>query len=283
MNRRLMMILMAAFVVAIACSYLVFRIVGNRLGAPNHQLTSVVAAAHDIKLGSVLSSYDLTTMEIAGALPQGAILNSSDAVGRGVLSNLYLGEPIVNNRLAGKGSGGGLAATIPEGMRACAVKVDDVVGVAGFATPGMRVDVLISGTPPGTTDAAQGSQVRTLLQNIQVLSAGTDIQRDVAGKPQQVQVVNLLVTPQQAEALSLANSQTKIQLILRNPLDTKLTATPGTGLARLYGEAMAPVGSSQPVHATGTPMRKKPTVYLIEVFNGSKRSEVKFASPEGKQ
>ncbi len=189
----------------------------------------------------------------------------------------------MNSRLAGKGAGGGLAATIPEGMRACAVKVDDVVGIAGFATPGMRVDVLISGTPPGTTDAAQGSQVRTLLQNIQVLSAGTDISRDVSGKPQQVQVVNLLVTPQQAEALSLANNQAKIQLILRNPLDTKLTTTQGTGLAHLYGEAMAPTRSSQPVHATGKPVGEKPTVYRIEVFNGSKRSEVKFASPEGKQ
>ncbi len=283
MNQRITTILIAAFIVAIGCSYLVFRIVGNRLGAPNHQVTSVVAAAHDVKLGSVLSNYDLTTMEISGALPEGAILKASDAVGRGVLSDLYLREPILNSRLAGKGSGGGLAATIPEGMRACAVKVDDVVGVAGFATPGMRVDVLISGTPPGATDATQGSQVRTLLQNIQVLSAGTDISRDVSGKPEQVQVVTLLVTPPQAEALSLANNQTKIQLVLRNPLDTKLIATPGTGLEHLYGEATAPVGSSKPTHATGKPARNRPTGYQIEVFNGSKRSEAKFASREEKQ
>jgi pilus assembly protein CpaB len=283
MNRRLTGILLIAFVVAVACSYLVFRIVGNRLGSPQHRVTAVVAAAGDIKLGSVLRNVDVTTVDIVGTLPQGAILKPADAVGRGVISDLYPGEPVLESRLAPKGSGGGLAATIPDGMRACAVKVDEVVGVAGFATPGMRVDVLISGNPPGTTVAStQGSQVRTLLQNIQVLSAGTDIQRDAEGKPQQVQVVNLLVTPQQAEALSLASNQTKIQLILRNPLDTKVVDTPGTGLSHLYGEANVPVGipkAQRPVHRAPPAAR----VYLIEVFNGSKKTEAKFASHEEKQ
>lgn len=283
MNRRMTGILLIAFAVAFACSYLVFRVVRNRLGGPQHKVTRVVAAATDIKLGSVLRKVDLTTVDIAGSLPQGAIVNPADAIGRGVISNLYLGEPVLENRLAPKGSGGGLAATIPDGMRACAVKVDEVVGVAGFATPGMRVDVLISGNPPGTTaTSTQGSQVRTLLQNIQVLSAGTDIQRDAEGKPQQVQVVNLLVTPQQAEALSLASNQTKIQLVLRNPLDNKLADTPGTGLAHLYGLDNVPIGP--PSHARA--VRKAPVaprVYLIEVFNGSKKTEAKFASHEEKQ
>jgi pilus assembly protein CpaB len=283
MNRRLTAILLTAFVIAIACSYLVFRVVGNRLGAPHRDVTRVVAAARDIKLGSVLSSGDLTTIEIAGPLPQGALLKPSDAVGRGVLSDLYSGEAILNSRLAAPGSGGGLAATIPNGMRACAVKVDDVVGVAGFVTPGTRVDVLISGNPPGTTNTAEGSQVRTLLQNIQVLSAGTDIQRDAEGKPEQVQVVNLLVTPQQAESLSLASNQTKIQLVLRNPLDTKLAETSGTGLARLYGEANVPAGEPLSAHRMRTTADTAPHVYLIEVFNGSKRSEEKFTTQEKKQ
>jgi pilus assembly protein CpaB len=281
MNRRLTAILLTAFLVAAGCSYLVFRIVGNRLGAARHQTTRVIAAARDIKLGSVLTSADLTTIEIGGALPQGAILKASDAIGRGVLSDLYIGEPILNSRLAAPGSGGGLAATIPDGMRACAVKVDDVVGVAGFATPGMRVDVLISGNPPGTVNTAQAWQVRTLLQNIQVLSAGTDIQRDAEGKPRQVQVVNLLVTPQQAEALSLASNQTKIQLVLRNPLDTKLAETPGTGLAHLYGQANVPIGPPRPAHMSRRVATPAARVYLIEVFNGSKKTETKFASHEG--
>jgi pilus assembly protein CpaB len=282
MNRRLLNILLIAFVIAAGCSYLVFRLVGNRLTGSRQTTTRVVAAATDIKLGTVLRDADLTTVEIAGTVPKGAILKREDVIGRGVISNLYLGEPIQESRLAAPGSGGGLAATIPQGMRASAVKVNDVVGVAGFVTPGMHVDVLIAGTPPGN-NAGQGPVVRTLLQNIEVLSAGTDIQRDAEGKPQQVQVVNLLVTPDQAELLSLASNETRIQLVLRNPLDQKLDATSGSGMAQLFTD----VKPLKPVVASGTPRAPKAVPasrsYLVEVFNGSKKTETKFASGEEKQ
>lgn len=279
MNRRLLNILLIAFVIAAGTSYIVFRLVGARLSAPRQTTTRIVAAATDIKLGTVLRDADLTTIEVVGTLPKGAILRAQDAIGRGVISNLYLGEPVLDNRLAAPGSGGGLAATIPQGMRAAAVKVNDVVGVAGFVTPGMHVDVLITGNPPGA-NVSQGSQARTLLQNIEVLSAGTDIQRDAEGKPQQVQVVNLLVTPEQAELLSLASNETHIQLVLRNPLDNKLDKPPGTAVAQLFSEGppppKAPVAAHQAKPASSS-------VYLVEVFNGSKKSETKFASGEEKQ
>src|ERR1700731_2056083 len=237
MNRRLLNILLIAFVIAAGCSYIVFRLVGSRLSGTRQTSTHVIAAATDIKLGTVLRDADLTTIEITGTLPKGALLKKENAIGRGVISNLYLGEPILENRLAAPGSGGGLAATIPQGMRATAVRVNEVVGVAGFVTPGMRVDVLITGNPPGVTaSTGQGSLVRTLLQNIEVLSAGTDIQRDAEGKPLQVQVVNLLVTPDQAELLSLASNQTKIQLVLRNPLDTQTAHPPGTAMNTLFAD-----------------------------------------------
>jgi pilus assembly protein CpaB len=279
MNRRLLNILLIAFAIAAGCSYIVFRLVGNRLSAKNRTTTHVVAAATDIKLGSVLRDADLTTIEIAGTLPKGIILRKEDALGRGVISNLYLGEPVLENRLAAPGSGGGLAATIPQGMRATAVKVNEVVGVAGFVTPGMRVDVLITGIPPGAGNTGQGSLVRTLLQNIEVLSAGTDIQRDAEGKPQQVQVVNLLVNPTQAEILSLASSETRIQLVLRNPLDTKLDKPPGTATAQLFSDANPP----KVVVAGHRVSKPAPSrVYLVEVFNGSKKSETKFAAGEDK-
>lgn len=283
MNRRLLNVLLSAFVIAAGCSYIVFRLVGNRLAATHQTTTRVFAAATDIKLGSVLRDSDLTTVEIVGTLPRGAILRREDAIGRGVVSNLYLGEAILESRLAAPGSGGGLAATIPQGMRASAVKVNDVVGVAGFVTPGMRVDVLISGNPPGTANTNQGPMVRTLLQNIEVLSAGTDIQRDAEGKPQQVQVVNLLVTPQQAELLSLASNETHIQLVLRNPLDTNLDKPPGTAMAQLFTDAAppkAPVAVRKAAPSAGPPPSH---VYLVEVFNGSKKTEAKFASGEDKQ
>jgi pilus assembly protein CpaB len=278
MNRRLLNILLIAFVIAAGCSYIVFRLVGSRISATRQTTAHVVAAATDIKLGSVLRNTDLTTIEIAGTLPKGAILKKEDVIGRGVISNLYLGEPVLESRLAAVGSGGGLAATIPQGMRASAVKVNDVVGVAGFVTPGMRVDVLIAGNAPGAANASQGVIEKTLLQNIEVLSAGTDIQRDAEGKPQQVQVVNLLVTPQQAEVLSLASSETRIQLVLRNPLDTKLDNPPGTAMAQLFADTNAP----KPKLVVSGPKTPKaaPRVYLVEVFNGSKKTETKFAGEE---
>src|SRR5277367_4832754 len=182
MNRRLFFILVSAFVIAAFGSFILYRLVGNRLGAPQQKTTRVIAAVSDVKLGSVLRDVDLSTTDIVGTLPNGAILKKEDAIGRGVISDLYQGEPILESRLAAKGSGGGLAATIPPGMRACAVKVDDVVGVAGFVTPGMRVDVLTSGTSSGGSSATQAIMVNTILQNIEVLSAGTDIQKDDEGK-----------------------------------------------------------------------------------------------------
>jgi len=279
MNRRLLNILLIAFVIAAGCSYIVFRLVGNRLSGTRQTTTHVIAAATDIKLGSVLRDADLTTIEITGTLPKGALLKKENAIGRGVISNLYLGEPVLESRLAAPGSGGGLAATIPQGMRATAVRVNEVVGVAGFVTPGMRVDVLITGNPPGGA-TAQGSLVRTLLQNIEVLSAGTDIQRDAEGKPLQVQVVNLLVTPAQAEILSLASSETRIQLVLRNPLDTKLDKPPGTATAQLFTDSSPPKVVVAGQRVVSKPA--SPRVYLVEVFNGSKKSETKFAAGEDK-
>ena len=283
MNNRVLIILLSAFVIAAGCSYLVYKVVGNRLAAPQQKTSHVVVASSDIKLGSVLRAQDLGTAEMTGPLPKGAIVNPQDAIGRGVISALYEGEPVLDSRLAAPGSGGGLAATIPSGMRACAVKVDEVVGVAGFVTPGMRVDVLISGNPPASSNPNEGTRVKTLLQNIEVLSAGTDIQKDGEGKPQQVQVVNLLVTPEQAEDLSLASSQTRIQLVLRNPLDTDVTHTTGTAVNNLFTDKNAPVPVKP--HSIGVPQSApKPSshVYLVQVFNGSKQSEAKFNSSEEK-
>jgi pilus assembly protein CpaB len=241
--------------------------------------TLVVATKSNIKLGAILTADNLTTMEIAGTAPKGAILakDKNSAVGRGVVSDLYEGEPIIENRLAAIGSGGGLAATIPQGMRACAVKVDEVVNVSGFVTPGMRVDVLISGIPPGERNSTRGTESRTLLQNIQVLSAGTDYQKDSEGKAKAVQVVNLLVTPEQAETLSLASNQVKIQLVLRNPLDTKVAAVPGTATGNLFSGPVAT--SSKSLHTK----KSAPRFITVVVLNGSKQSEEKFASPGGHQ
>ncbi len=278
MNRKLLTILLISFVIAGGCAFLVYRIVGARIASSKPVLTTkVVAAASDIKLGTVLTATDLTTSDIQGTVPKGAILKPESVIGRGVISDIYQGEPILESRLAPQGSGGGLASTIPDGMRAMAVRVDQVVGVAGFVTPGLRVDVLASGVPPGA-EGNQGTETKTILQNIQVLSAGTDIQKDAEGKPQQVQVVNLLVTPEQAQTLSLASTELRIQLVLRNPLDTKVAQVQGTAMGQMFGEP----GGPAKVGVRRAP-KAAPKVFTIQVINGSTVSEEKFRSPEAKQ
>jgi len=280
MNRRLLTILLIAFVIAGGCAWVVYRLVGVRLAAAKPMATAqLVAAAKDIPLGAVITKADLTTITIAGTAPKGTISKMDDAVGRGVISEIFQGEPIPESRLAGIGSGGGLAPTIPQGMRACAVRVDEVVGVAGFVIPGSRVDVLVSGNPPGPAAATQGVETQTLLQNIQVLSAGTDIQKDAEGKPQQVQVVNLLVTPEQAETLSLASNQLKIQLVLRNPLDTQMAKVPPTAMNNIFTNSTPP--PPPPRRTAGGEHKPAPKTYSITVSNGSKTTETKFATPEG--
>jgi len=263
----------------------VAKLVGSRIqGNKPAMTTRVVGAATDIKLGTILTKDNLTTVEIAGAVPKGFLVKPEDAIGRGVISDLYAGEPILDSRLASIGSGGGLAAAIPPGMRACAVRVDDVVGVSGFVTPGMRVDVLISGVPPGQVDPNQGPQSRTLLQNIQVLSAGAEIQndKDNQNKAKPVQVVNLLVSPDQAETLTLASNQggLRIQLVLRNPLDTKTDPVEGTAEGNIFGKIAGP---EKPKSVAAPKKVAKPAGEApIEVINGTTRSEEKFVSPEAK-
>lgn len=283
MNRRLLTILLLAFLIASACAFMLWRLVGNRMVAARPAATTrIVAAAGDIKIGSVLAASNLRTIEIAGTLPNGAILKPENAIGRSVISDLYEGEPILETRLASPGTGGGLASIIPKGMRACAVKVDDVVGVAGFVTPGMRVDVLISGIPPSQQGATQnqGTVTKTILQNIQVLSAGTDFQKESEGKPKQVQVVNLLVSPEEAETLSLA-SNAHIQLVLRNPLDTNVAKTPGRALESLFSGSSAP--AVRAVAVAKVQRKAEPKPFSIEVINGSKRTEERFSAPEVRQ
>jgi pilus assembly protein CpaB len=162
------------------------------------------------------------------------------------------------------------------------VRVNEVVGVAGFAVPGMRVDVLVSGTPPNNGN--QGSITRTILQNIEVLSAGQNYQKDTEGKPVIVQVVNLLVNPEQAETLSLAGNNASIQLVLRNPLDTTMAKTSGTGMTSLFG-GVAPVAPPRPIiRVVNHPEIAPPKVVkppVMEMFEGAKRSEHTFTETAG--
>jgi pilus assembly protein CpaB len=263
-------------------------------------MAQIVLSTRDIEIGTVLKEEDVKLSEWPGTVPTGSVTKTQDIVGRGVTAPIFAKEPIIESRLAAKGAGGGLAAMIPPGMRAVPVRVNEVVGVAGFVVPGMRIDVLISGNRPNG-DQQLGTITRTLLQNLEVLSAGTDFKKDPEGKPVQVQVVNLLVTPEQAELLSLASAQTQIQLVLRNPLDHDVTKTPGTALGLLFSggklktEQEAPaakpraprvasVGPKPPAMVFAPPPApKKEEPFVMEIISGSKKAEQKFvAIGEGK-
>jgi pilus assembly protein CpaB len=294
MNQRLFSVLIFAFVVSAGASLLLYRLIASRVTKANSEpAAQVLVAARNLDLGTLLRESDLKMGGWNGPLPQGALLRKEDVVGRGVMAAIYDGEPIVENRLAPKGAGAGLAATIPAGMRAVAVKVNDVVGVAGFVVPGMRVDVLISGNPPGGA-ASTGMVSKTLLQNIEVLSAGQNFQKDAEGKPVQVQVVNLLVTPEQAEVVNLASNETKIQLVLRNPLDTQTAKTTGIAMVTLFGGAVKPPEAPRAPRRIAARVTMPTPVFIeapkpagpvmVEVINGTKRMESKFTAPsEGVQ
>lgn len=288
MNRRFISVLAFAFAVAAIATLLFYNLIARRLSSAPRPVatTKVLVASRNLTVGVLVKEVDLREQDWPGTAPQNAILKKEDIVGRGVVAPIFEGEPFIESRLAAKGAGAGLAATIPPGMRAVAVRVNEVVGVAGFVVPGMRVDVLIAGSPPNAPRNL-GTLSRTLLQNIEVLSAGQNIQKDTEGKPISVPVVNLLVTPEQAEVLSLASNETRIQLVLRNPLDTQTAKTPGTAVANLFtGQRLAlpgAAGEARPAvrRAPVTPKpevveKKPPPPIIVEILHGSKKSLASF-------
>lgn len=276
MNRRFATVLLFALVVSGAASLLVYHFVIQHMRADVKAPATgkLLVAAHDLQIGDLLGEQDLTYIDWSGVLPPQTIKNKQEAIGRGVVATIYQGEPLLDVRLAPKGAGAGLAAIIPVGSRAVALKVDEVVGLAGFVLPGMRVDVIVSSNGNGDPDH-RSVVSRTVLQNIKVLSAGQRIEKSPDGKPETAEVVNLLVTPDQAEVMTLASSETKVQLVLRNPLDTKEEATHGTSLASLLGKVeepvrTAPVSFARPHPVVAPPVHEMP---VVEVYSGTKKSE----------
>jgi pilus assembly protein CpaB len=307
MNKRFLGVLMFAFVVALGASLVLYRVLSNKQPSAKAAPTStmhIAVATRDLELGRVLKEDDVKLEEWGGAVPVGATSKVQDLVGRGVITTIIAKEPILETRLAARGAGGGLAAMIPPGMRAVAIRVNEVVGVAGFVVPGMRVDVLISGNTPGG-NGSLGTVTKTLLQNLEVLSAGQDFKKDSEGKPILVQVVNMLVTPEQAEILSLASNQTTLQLVLRNPLDRQVSKTNGTSLKFLFsGQNMKPsdfgtttdgvappaprprpqvAATRPPAIRELPPLPRKEPPFVMEIISGTRKVDQKFENAgEGK-
>jgi pilus assembly protein CpaB len=238
----------------------------------------VVVAAADLSLGAEIRKEDLEVMSFpAGKAPDGTFAKPQDILGRGLIVPVVKNEPILEAKLAPKEAGAGLPPVIPEGMRAVSVRVNEVVGVAGYVLPGTRVDVVATASPlnqPGDMTS------KVVLANVQVLTAGTRLEENNKdGKPVQVTVVTLLVTPEQAERLALASNEGKIHLALRNPLDQSAPVTPGVRPAVLLGAVRGPAPQrtsaapkarpGQPVTVEAPAPAPAPTV---EMIRGDKRA-----------
>lgn len=240
----------------------------NRSPPVHGSTVQVVVAAADLPVGVTLSAKDVRLLDwFSDTLPTGAFTKSDAVLGRPLLYPLSANQPVLERDLGVQGAGIGLAGRIPEGMRATAVRSNEISGVGGFLYPGSHVDVLV------TLQSSSGNvpTTRTVLQNVQVLTAGQTIEPDPQGRPHSVNVVTLLVTPENSQRLQLASSQGNIQFVLRSGADQKQTEITPTRLDQLFPSDKPPV--AKPVKRTARPPAP---MYMLEVIQGTKRSEEKF-------
>jgi pilus assembly protein CpaB len=277
MNRtRLLTIGLLAVVIGFFASVYVYKNLQAKSGSVDAGV-EVMVAADDLQVGSRVEEHDIKVIRIPGSdLPPGAPRKRADVIGRGVILPISKGEFILPNRLAEENAGSGLPSLIPPGMRAVSVRVNDIVAVAGFVTPGTRVDVLLTGTPNGSGE----QQTTTVLQNVTVLAAGHTLERAATGEAQNTAVITLLVTPDDAERLALASTEGHIQLSLRNLLDTKQDDVPAASSRGLFKGVATPVPTQPVAHHAVTKKVEVPPLPAasgmnIEVYQGDKRSEVK--------
>jgi pilus assembly protein CpaB len=278
MNRtRLLLIGFFALALGAIVSYAVYRTLQTRTGADAAPGVEVVVAANDIPVGSRVADGDVKLVRFPVAvLPSNIFHLKTSVVGRGAILPIARGEFFLPNKLAGENAGSGMQSLIPPGMRAVSVRVNEVIGVAGFVMPGTRVDVLLTGNPSGASD----QQTTTVLENVAVIASGPRLERNTAGEPQLTAVITLLVSPDDAQKLTLATAQGKIQLALRNPLDTKQQELNSVNTGALYKGVPTPAPAAAPhpkASSAKHPVKIQappPSVYSVEVIKGTKREEV---------
>jgi pilus assembly protein CpaB len=266
-KRRLSSAFLVALLVSGACTYLLSRKLKlHNAAAPTQPY---VAAAAPLDAGEVLQVAKLKLVQWPVSVPlAGAFVKPQDLVGRSLLYPLAEGAPILDRDLAIPGTG--LTTKIPDGMRALALRSDEVVGVAGFLFPGSHVDVLV--TYRSTTDPEPATA--TVLQNVEVLAAGSQVQPNLDGKPSSVNVVTVLVTPNDAERVVLASTQGTIHFVLRNSEDHGQVNSVPVGLAELIPGTGPPPATASRAIRTGPIRRAAPEV--VETVIGDKQSGVSF-------
>lgn len=232
--------------------------------------TPVVVAASDLELGAELRADDVRIIQWpANAVPQGIFSNPADVIGRGIIMPVIQNEPILPMKLASREEGVGLPPVITPGMRAVSVRVNEVIGVAGYVLPGTRVDVVATASP---TSKQEDVTSKVVLTNVRVLAAGTKLDQKENGKPMPVTVVTLLVTPEESERLTLSSTEGKIQLALRNPLDQSAPSTPGIRPAVLLGTLRTIPRAPEAVKVALAAPAPEPEPEQIEIIRGDKRA-----------
>jgi pilus assembly protein CpaB len=285
MNRqkRTLIVVTVSVLVAAIGTFAMFRVI-QRMPARQVELptSKVVIAAQNIPVGTLLEERHLRTIAwpTHSAVP-GSVANPKELVGRGVISPIGTNEPVTLTKVAGSEAGGGLPPIIPTGMRAISVKVNEVIGVAGFVVPGTRVDVVVTVARAKAGD--DEPMTRTVVSNVQVLTAGTKFEQERTDtKPVQTSVVTLMVLPEDAERIALAQNEGKLNLALRSPLDVEPTATKGIRLAALMSPPNAQPVIDQAVNRVvrRAPIVKAvqvappaPPVYRVETIRAAKRGE----------
>jgi pilus assembly protein CpaB len=278
MNRnRLLLIGIIALLIAGVVSLRLLGMIRHSMAADT-QSSPVVVVAKDVNVGQQLTDADLRVASMPVAdLPEGTFRTVAELAGRGVILPMQANEIVLASKLASPEAGAGLPSMITPGLRAVSVKVNDVVSVAGFVVAGTHVDVIVTGTPHGN---GQDATTTTVLQDVPVLAAGKKLQRDSQGQPQDVPVITLLVSPSDAQLLTLASSEGKIQLALRNPTDVTKQTTSAVRNAAIYaGKAAEPKkAKTKVVYVPKAGEMKEPVTnaYNIEVIRGDKREVTKF-------
>ena len=269
------MALLIAVVLAGGITFFVYQRL--RANAYRPKLVQIVAAAKKLPAGVALGAADVSLIQWPETVPlPGSFTKIEDVVGRPLIYTLGSGEPVMARDLANPGSGIGLSVKIPAGMRATSVRSNEVVGVAGFLFPGSHVDVLGTFTIPGDPDPI----TETLLQNVEVLTAGSKIEPDPTGNPQTVTVVTLLLSPEDSQKLLMASTHSTIQFVLRNGADQGKEAVKPTRLNELVAMTKPPAPAPGPRPRTSRPEPRAPSVdlYVVEVIQGQTRKEEKFSS-----
>ena len=276
-NARTLIVLTLSIVVAAGATFFVYRAV-ERIPVREVEVKSyyVAVAAKALPVGTMITTSDVKLVPWPASSPvPGAYSRTEDVVNRGLIAPTAENEPLTDSRLAPREAGAGLSPTIVAGMRAISVKVNEVIGVAGFVVPGARVDVVV------TIASREATLSRVVVTNVQVLTAGTKYDQEQAkdGKPLPTSVVTLLVTPEDAERIALASNQGSIMLTLRNPLDTEPTITKGTRMASLMGAPEPPPivktapGIRRIERPKDPPAPPPPSIYSVETIRAAKRAE----------